>query len=441
MLHKALLSLGFLSSLIGNQPETVAPFHPIEWPSMETVISWQSPWILAMNAPDPQAATLVRSYLTNLTEQGYPAKEQGIWVQTGATAIATHQGNQALSAASLTKIATTLAALNTWKVNHRFETLVGHTGVIENGVLQGDLVIRWDGDPYFVWEEAIALAKTLQQKGIQQVSGNLIILGNFAMNFEVDAYRSGELFVEAIDVNRWSEEVWWIYDTMPPDTPQPSLAISGEVIVQPAASTPEISQWLIRHQSLQLVALLKAMNIYSNNAMAEELARAAGGINTVAAKVVEETDIALSEIRLINGSGLGEENKLSPRAVVSMLLAIQRHLRPHGLSISDVMPVAGQDQGTLIYRELPNQAALKTGTLAVVSSLAGVFPTRDRGPVWFSIQNRGGNLDLLRAQQDALLETLAQHWGQAPAPDTLQPKVIMGQSPYQLGDPDRNLPF
>ncbi|NER84594.1 MAG: D-alanyl-D-alanine carboxypeptidase, partial [Leptolyngbya sp. SIO1D8] len=162
---------------------------------------------------------------------------------------------------------------------------------------------------------------------------------------------------------------------------------------------------------------------------------------SVTAKVVEKTDIPLSEIRLINGSGLGEENKLSPRAVVSMLLAIQRHLRPQGLSISDVMPVFGQDVGTLIYRELPNQSALKTGTLAAVSSLGGMFPTRDRGPVWFSIQNRGANVELLRAQQDALLLTLMQHWGPASAPEILQPKVILGQEPYQLGDPKRNLPF
>ena len=183
------------------------------------------------------------------------------------------------------------------------------------------------------------------------------------------------------------------------------------------------------------------MNIYSNNEMAEQLARAVGGTNTVVAKVIEKTQIPVSEIRLINGSGLGDENQMSPRAAVSMLLAIQQHLRPYNLSVSDVMPVFGQDEGTLIFRELPSQSALKTGTLATVSSLAGVFPTRDRGPVWFSIQNRGANIELLRAQQDALLLALEQHWGKGLPPDYLQSKVIMGNAPYQLGDPQRNLPF
>ncbi|MEM9006613.1 MAG: D-alanyl-D-alanine carboxypeptidase [Cyanobacteria bacterium P01_F01_bin.86] len=440
MLHKALLAFGFLS-LISNQPEAVATFQPIEWPSMDAVISWQSPWVLKMNTPDPKAAAIVRSYLTRLTDQGFPTNEQGIWIQTGATAIATHQGDQALSAASLTKIATTLAALNTWKVSHRFETLIGHTGVIENGTIQGDLVIHWDGDPYFVWEEAIAIANTLQQQGIQQISGNLVILGDFAMNFQSDPTLSGEIFRQAVDFNLWPAEVWRLYDLMPSGTAQPSLLINGEVILKPVTATAEVSRWLVRHQSLPLVALLKAMNIYSNNEMAEQLAVAAGGTNTVVAKVVEKTRIPVTEIRLINGSGLGNENQISPRAAVAMLLAIQRQLRPYGLSVADVMPVFGQDEGTLIFRELPNQSALKTGTLATVSSLAGVFPTSDRGPVWFSIQNRGGNIELLRAQQDALLLALEQHWGNALPPDYLQPKIIMGKAPYQLGDPERNLPF
>ena len=242
-------------------------------------------------------------------------------------------------------------------------------------------------------------------------------------------------------MNRWSDEVYYVHSTLPPDTPQPAVAIAGEIFVQPNVATGAGVQWLVQHQSLPLVPLLKAMNIYSNNVMADQFAQAAGGAATVAATAAETTGVPITEIRLINGSGLGGENRLSPRAVVAILLGIQRQLRPHGLSISDVMPVFGQDEGTLIYRELPDQAALKTGTLNTVSSLAGYFPTRDRGPVWFSIQNWGGDLELLRAQQDALLLSLQQHWGAAPPPNTFEPKVIMGQRPYLLGDPGRNLPL
>ena len=438
MLHQALVALS-LVSLLGGQSTMAKALQPIPWPAMETIAGWESPWVLQMNAPDPQAQDIVRSYLMNLADLGFAVEEQGIWVQTGSTAIAVHQPYRPSSAASLTKMATTLAALETWPIDHRFEMQIGHTGTIENGVINGDLVIQWTGDPYFVWEEAITLGNTLNQQGIQQVTGNLVILGAFAMNFEPDSYRSGELFMQAVNSNRWSDEVYYVHSIMPPETPAPALEIAGEIIVQPLATNPLAPQWLVRHQSLPLVPLLKAMNIYSNNEMAEQFARAVGGANTVAAKAAEKTGVPISEIRLINGSGLGVDNRLSPRAVVAILLDIQRQLRPHNLSISDVMPVFGQDEGTLIFRELPNQAALKTGTLNTVSSLAGYFPTRDRGPVWFSIQNWGGDLELLRAQQDTLLLTLQQHWGVAPPPKTFTPKVFMDQAPYVLGDPERNL--
>jgi D-alanyl-D-alanine carboxypeptidase/D-alanyl-D-alanine-endopeptidase (penicillin-binding protein 4) len=438
MLHHALVALSLLS-LLGEPPAPVQALEPMPWPEMANIAGWESPWVLKMNAPDPQAKEIVRSYLTNLAELGFAPEEQGLWVQTGATAIAVNQPYQPSPAASLTKMATTLAALEAWPVNHRFTTRIGHTGTLENGVVNGDLVIQWTGDPYFVWEEAIALANTLNQQGIQQVTGNLVILGEFSMNFEPDSYRSGELFIQAADVNLWSDEVYYVHSTMPPETPAPTLAIAGEIIVQPLATNPLQPQWLVQHQSLPLVPLLKAMNIYSNNEMAEQFARALGGANTVAAKAADKTGVPVSEIRLINGSGLGVENQLSPRAVVAILVGIQRELRPHSLSISDVMPVFGQDEGTLIYRDLPSQAALKTGTLNTVSSLAGYFPTRDRGPVWFSIQNWGGDLELFRAQQDALLLALQEHWGAAPPPTTFAPKVIMGQPPYVLGDPGRNV--
>ena len=440
MLSKALIALS-LFSLLGESSATATAFEPLAWPSMEAMVGWQSPWVLATNSPDPQAKEIVRSYLTTLAEQGFAVEEQGLWVQTGATAIAVHQPYRPTSAASLTKMATTLAALETWPINHRFETKLGHTGTLENGVINGDLVIQWAGDPYFVWEEAIALGNTLNQIGIQQVTGNLVVLGELVMNFEADSAFSGELLRQAIDVNRWSDEVYYVHSTLPPETPQPAVAIAGEIFVQPNVATGAGVQWLVQHQSLPLVPLLKAMNIYSNNVMADQFAQAAGGAATVAATAAETTGVPTTEIRLINGSGLGVENRLSPRAVVAILLGIQRQLRPHGLSISDVMPVFGQDEGTLIYRELPDQAALKTGTLNTVSSLAGYFPTRDRGPVWFSIQNWGGDLELLRAQQDALLLSLQQHWGAAPPPNTFEPKVIMGQRPYLLGDPGRNLPL
>ncbi|MDA0265542.1 MAG: D-alanyl-D-alanine carboxypeptidase [Cyanobacteria bacterium] len=427
--------LGLISLLLGTA--SPVPLQPMPWPALVTASQWSAPWLTQLNATDSQAEAIVEQYVATLASQGFSASAQGVWVQAGATALASHQGIVPLPVASLTKLATTLAALRTWPVDHQFETLVGYRGTIQNGVLQGDLIVQGGRDPYFVWEEAIALGNALQALGLQRVTGNLVIVGDFSMNFDPDPYDSGELLREGLDSARWSAEAQQYYATLPPGTKQPNLWIEGEVVLgQIAAEAPP--KGLIRHQSLPLVALLKAMNIYSNNAMADLIALGTGGANTVAAKVVAETQLPLEEVRFINGSGLGVENQMSPRAVVVTLQAIQKVLQPQGLSVSDVMPVMGQEIGTLVGRDLPTQSALKTGTLAEVSSLAGVFYSRDRGPIWFAILNQGYNLDGFRVQQDALLRSLESHWGSASPSPELQPKVKLGQAPYWLGDPKRN---
>ena len=65
------------------------------------------------------------------------------------------------------------------------------------------------------------------------------------------------------------------------------------------------------------------------------------------------------------------------------------------------------------------------------SALAGIIPTQERGPVWFTIINHGGNIEKLRAEQDKLLQRLAQHW-------QLMPNAIATQTILSLGDPSRN---
>jgi len=54
MLHRAVLALSFLS-LLGDQPQTTLSFQALQWPPLETLSRWQSPWVLEMNAPDPVA--------------------------------------------------------------------------------------------------------------------------------------------------------------------------------------------------------------------------------------------------------------------------------------------------------------------------------------------------------------------------------------------------
>lgn len=432
---------GFLSGLFGGWE----PAEPLSLSAIDIRPRWESNWARAAIANDPAAKSIVAGYLSGLSSAGYLPEEQGVWVSAGDYPVAENMGDVPVPAASLTKVATTLAALATWEPTHQFETWVGWRGEVENGVVLGDLVVVGDDDPLFVWEEAIALGMALQQQGIRQVKGDLVIVGNFNMNFETDRTTSGRWLKQALNANEWDYEVETAYQnlsqTIAAEVAKPTIDISGDIRVEPINQKASVNGWLLRHDSLPVVALLKAMNIYSNNPMAEQIANATGGASAVVNKVSAIAKIPADEVQLINGSGLGEENQISPRATVRMLQTIQSQLLSSGFTLSDIFPVAGADGGTIRDRGLPENAVVKTGSLAVVSSLAGAFPTETKGIVWFSLMNYGSGLDALRSRQDQVLSALEKQWGKVQTlPPELRSTVVIGQAPYQFGDPARNRP-
>lgn len=363
---------------------------------------------------------LISQYLSQLPA---PQAAQGIWMQSETELLANHQGTTPLPAASITKVATSLAALKTLGPDHRFTTEISATGPIANGVLQGDLVVQGGADPLFVWETAIALGNTLTQKGIQAIAGDLIIQGPFYMNFKTDPQQTGTLLKQGLNASLWPAEATAQYKTLK-DTPKPQIEIQGAVrVVSPNAGTNQqeqrelISQQgsrgqtlLIGLNSLPLAELLKQMNRYSNNAMAEMLAQEVGGPQEVARIAAQEVGVPQAEIQLINGSGLGIDSRISPRAACGMMLAIANLLHPQQMTLADVFAVTGQDTGILDQRPLPHRTIVKSGTLNRVSALAGALPTQKQGIVWFAILNSEGNVEVLRSQQEALLQTLLSQW-------------------------------
>lgn len=403
-------------------------------------VAWRGAPLLSLSTADPIAEDTMRQYLKGWSAKGLVAANQGVWMQSGPLLLANNQGKTPLPAASLTKIATSVAALHTWGPAHQFETQVGTTGIIKDGVVQGDLVITGSGDPFFVWEEAIAVGNALNRLGVRRVTGSLIIVGDFYMNYQPHPGLSGILLKQGFDSNSWSREAKMQYSRMPLGTPRPQLMIAKGIKV---SSTPISQQTLLlRHQSIPLTEILKEMNIYSNNEMAQMLAKSVGGATVVAQLAAKSADVPLEEIQLINGSGLGVKNRISPRAACAMLMAIERYLKPYNLTVGDLFPVSGRDhRGTLSARHIPLGTVIKTGTLNQVSALAGVMPTRDRGLVWFAIINRGGDVEGFRTQQDQMLQHLLQQWGVPPTlPVAILPSPKSADVVSRLGDTRRILP-
>ena len=190
--------------------------QPVELESIP-MITWQEAMIFDLpTQPDAKVTAMLEQYLDNLAADGFLVARQGVWLQSDWAELAEHRGKIPLPAASLTKIATSLAALSYWGTNHKFTTKIYLTGKIRNGVVEGDLVVEGDGDPLLVWEEAIAIGNSLNQLGIRKIQGNLIISGNLIFNYKSQPRVVGRLFRQAINYRLWSAEIRRQYRQLPP---------------------------------------------------------------------------------------------------------------------------------------------------------------------------------------------------------------------------------
>lgn len=413
-------------ALLGYSPSDLEPLQLLSW--QETPI-----FNLPVNQTDPKIQSIINKYLATLKQKNINPQAQGIWLQSDWQELASHQGTKPVSAASLTKIATTLAALGKLGADYQFVTRVYHTGQIQEGILKGDLIVAGNGDPFFVWEEAISIANTLNQLGIREITGNLIVNKKFYMNYESEPEKAVKLLYQALNVDSWTSEITKQFQSLPITTPRPQLTIAGKTSVM--RGIPANTKLILIHKSLSLSEILRQMNIYSNNKMAQMLADEVGGASEVARYAIKKTGVAPAEIQLINGSGLGVENRMSPRTASKMLLAIDTLLKPFNLQVLDIFPVAGRDSiGTMENRNLPSGTTVKTGTLNQVSALAGYIALDEERRVWFTIINNGWQIRHFRKQQDQLLQQLTQHW------DYSSDKFAEGsESQVYLGDPARNI--
>lgn len=89
-----------------------------------------------------------------------------------------HNASQSMNVASVLKLVTTSAALQILGSSFRFETRLEYDGVIEQGILKGNLYIKGGGDPTLGKENMDKLMKewvaVIQKQGIKQITGSVI---------------------------------------------------------------------------------------------------------------------------------------------------------------------------------------------------------------------------------------------------------------------------
>jgi D-alanyl-D-alanine carboxypeptidase/D-alanyl-D-alanine-endopeptidase (penicillin-binding protein 4) len=96
-------------------------------------------------------------------------------VDARAPARLSHRVEAPMNPASVMKLVTTFAALDTLGPAFVWRTPVWLDGPVVDGTLQGNLVIQGQGDPKLVLERLWLLLRRVQSLGVQRIAGNIVL--------------------------------------------------------------------------------------------------------------------------------------------------------------------------------------------------------------------------------------------------------------------------
>jgi len=135
----------------------------------------RSAFLMLLNLP--AHAELPNSVASALKNAGIPQQSVAIYVQAveSNSPILNHNADKSMNPASVMKLVTTNAALDLLTPTYRWKTEIYKDGSVNNGVLDGNLIIKGYGDPSFKAQEFWHLLMRLQQAGIKEIKGDLII--------------------------------------------------------------------------------------------------------------------------------------------------------------------------------------------------------------------------------------------------------------------------
>jgi D-alanyl-D-alanine carboxypeptidase/D-alanyl-D-alanine-endopeptidase (penicillin-binding protein 4) len=183
---------------------------------------------------------------------------------------------------------------------------------------------------------------------------------------------------------------------------------------------PAGARVLAAHDSPKMAEIVRVVNKESQNLHAEMLLRLVG-LEVKGEGSAEKGHEAVTELArrlgvpdegwgLADGSGLARTDLLTPRGLVALLLAMDRH--PHAAAFRDSLPVAGVD-GTLETRmkgtPAEGRVVAKTGSLHLANALAGYVTTLRGERLAFAIvvNNHEGKSHEAVAAIDAIAAALA----------------------------------
>lgn len=386
----------------------------------------------------------VQSTLSAWTRKN-PATSALVWRLEpggGTSAVASIRPDTPRTPASTMKLVTSAGALLQLGTDFRFRTHLSTDAPVRGSALLGPVYLRGAGDPVlatrayarrYLAGRATALselARPLRGLGIRRVRGPIV-----ADEHLFDARRMGpgwpsyyRLYAPPLSALATNQNYAGNGRTAHVALPAQAAAQRLKVALRDAGvaqagplrvgSAPPGGRLLATATSPPLPTILRAMNLESDNFIAETLAKDVGaygsGEGTTRAGVARTGSllrahgILTAGDRLVDGSGLSRDNRLTAASLVRLITAASADPSWGAALISSL---AQGGEGTLVHRlrAAPVRARVraKTGYLNGVSAIAGrVVSTRGQ-PYAFAMLMSTRNITGAKATQDRVISLLA----------------------------------
>lgn len=129
----------------------------------------------------PAFAELPPAVAKALKQAGIPDSHVGIVVRDvdNPAPLLAHGENRSFNPASVMKLVTTLAALDSLGPAYTFKTRIWVEGEIKGGILHGNLTLQGGGDPALTQERFWLLLREIRARGIREIRGDVILDNSF----------------------------------------------------------------------------------------------------------------------------------------------------------------------------------------------------------------------------------------------------------------------
>ncbi|MCX7717357.1 MAG: D-alanyl-D-alanine carboxypeptidase/D-alanyl-D-alanine-endopeptidase [Candidatus Sumerlaeaceae bacterium] len=468
-----------------------------------------------VSRPDPVTSTTPATLPEAVERIVAPVAGQSRWgivikhLESGAV-LYSHAANEKFIPASNRKIFTGALALDQLGPDFQYRTYLYRTGAVDaNGVLQGSLVIRPQGDPSFtrrLWQGQPDdwiyrdWVEKVRAQGIREVAGELVVdcsewdladliprgwpervrddyyapipspltlkenlleirvrpgapgqpgivefipaatgypvindtvTGQGKAGVTVKRAKNGQIVVSGNPTEATAKRTF----TIPCDNPglyaaavfrqklhDAKIPVRGSLRVASRPGTvppPTTDNVVAVYLSPKMSEIVDTMMKQSNNHFAEQLyvsigalKRGRGGYRStkeVEAEFLRRAGIEPREMGFEDGSGLSEQNRVSPAQVVALLEHMSRH--PYAAQFFASLPLGGRE-GTLRGRMRNDHTAgkvrAKTGYINAVSCLSGYVTAAPGRTLVFSFlfNNIRTSTDAVKGTQDRLCELL-----------------------------------